>query len=121
MLCTRTRPYAAIVLWGPSKAPWWRGRMLAMPGVPQPGGGVDRLDQWTLQEPNAELRFGRDGNTRLYDRIRRVASLVRDYVIVIRLKWTTVAQSAKAFGGYPINPRQNKREPKVGSLKIRNR
>lgn len=60
---------------------------------------AERID-WikaALQDPNAELHIGWDGKKKRYDRSHRVAVVVGDYVVVIRLSGNQTAQFATAY------------------------
>jgi hypothetical protein len=60
---------------------------------------AERID-WikaTLQDPNAELYVGWDGKKKRYDRSHRVALVVDDYVVVIRLSGNQTAQFVTAY------------------------
>ena len=59
----------------------------------------ERID-WikaTLQDPNAELYVGWDSERKRYDKSRRVAVVVQDYVVVIRLIGHDKAQFVTAY------------------------
>jgi hypothetical protein len=60
---------------------------------------AERID-WikaALQDPNAELYVGWDRERKRYDRSRRVALVVGDYVVVIRLEGNNTAQFITAY------------------------
>ena len=60
---------------------------------------AERID-WikaTLQDPNAELHVGWGGKKKQYDRHHRVALVVGDYVVVIRLSGSQTAQFVTAY------------------------
>jgi len=60
---------------------------------------AERLD-WiraTLQDPNSELYVGWDKNLKRYDRGRRVALVMNDYVVVIALKGQDQADFVTAY------------------------
>ncbi len=51
----------------------------------------------TLKDPNAELHVGWDGKKKRYDCTHRVALVVNDYVVVIRLSGKSKAQFVTAY------------------------
>jgi len=60
---------------------------------------AERID-WiraALQDPSAELHVGWDGKKKRYDRSHRMAIVVRDYVVVIRLSGKQTAQFVTAY------------------------
>jgi hypothetical protein len=60
---------------------------------------AERID-WikaALQDPDAELHVGWDGKKKRYVRSRRVALVVGDYVVVIRLSGNNKAQFVTAY------------------------
>jgi hypothetical protein len=60
---------------------------------------AERID-WikaALQDSNAELRIGWDAKKKRYDRSHRVALVVGDYVVVIRLSGNQTAQFVTAY------------------------
>ena len=76
---------------------------------------AERID-WikaTLEDPNADLYIGWDGKKKRYDRSHRVALVVGDYVVVIRL---TGKQSAEFVTAYVADSQSTlakiKRSPK---------
>lgn len=50
-----------------------------------------------LQDPNAELHVGWDGKKKRYDGSHRVALVVDDYIVVIRLSGNQTAQFVTAY------------------------
>ncbi|MFH1968769.1 MAG: hypothetical protein ABIJ53_00455 [Verrucomicrobiota bacterium] len=60
---------------------------------------AERID-WikaALQDPNADLHVGWDGKKKRYDRSHRVALVVGDYVVVIRMSGNQTAQFVTAY------------------------
>jgi hypothetical protein len=60
---------------------------------------AERID-WikaALQDANAELHVGWDGKKKRYDRGHRVALVIGDYVVVIRLSSSLTAQFVTAY------------------------
>ena len=60
---------------------------------------AERID-WiraALQDSNAELHIGWDGKKKRYDRSHRVALVAGDYVVIIRLSGSRIAQFVTAY------------------------
>jgi hypothetical protein len=60
---------------------------------------AERID-WikaTLEDPNADLHVGWDGKKKRYDRSHRVALVLGDYVVIIRLGGNKKAQFVTAY------------------------
>ncbi len=60
---------------------------------------AERIDwiKTALQDSNAKLHVGWDGKKKRYDRSHRVALVVGDYVVVIRLSGNQTAQFVTAY------------------------
>jgi hypothetical protein len=60
---------------------------------------AERIDwiKTALKDPNAELHVGWDGKSKRYDPNRRVALVVDDFIVVIRLSSKKTAQFVTAF------------------------
>lgn len=76
---------------------------------------AERID-WiraTLQDPNADMHVGWDGKKKRYDRSHRVALVVGDYVVVIRLTGSKSAEFVTAYvADSPSTLAKIKRSPK---------